>query len=213
MIHVINAKNKDQYRRELHDHFRLRHDVYVDERGWENLRSSDRLERDQFDNDDASYLLAIDNGRVLGGSRFVPTDKPHLLSEVFPHTASVRGVPQAPDIAEWTRFFAKADVRETWKNGGTVAQILCGTIEHLLDEDYSAFTFLFECWFLGRINDMGWGVMPLGLPERIENGWWMAAKVPIDQEVLAATREFCGVSGPVLTNGTADQATSRRHIA
>jgi len=212
MIHLVNSKNRHQYTSELDQHFRMRHDIYVDERHWENLRSPDRYERDQFDNDDASYLLAINDGHVVGGSRFVPTDKPHLLSEIFPHTANVRGVPQASDIAEWTRFFAAAPLRETWRNGGTVAQIVCGTVEYLLDEGYSAFTFLIECWFLGRITDMGWRLMPLGLPEMIEGSWWIAAKVPIDADALASTRRFCGISGSVLANNSSRDSSWRRSV-
>jgi N-acyl-L-homoserine lactone synthetase len=49
------------------------------------LAKPDRLERDQFDNDDAIYLLAIDGRTVVGGSQLVPSTKPHLLSEVLPH--------------------------------------------------------------------------------------------------------------------------------
>jgi len=198
VIHLVNSENKHLYKNEMRDQFRVRHEIYVEERKWEALRAPDRLERDQFDTDDAAYILALDNGRVVGGSRFSPTDKPHLLGEIFPHLADVRGVPRGPDIAEWTRFYAVRDRRATWQGGGTVGQILCGGIEYLLSEGFSAFTFIFEAWFLGRIHDMGWKLSPLGLPAVIENGWWLAAQVPIDQQTLQSTRKFCGVSGSVL---------------
>ena len=189
---------------------RLRHEIYVDERGWEALRSPDRLERDQFDNNEAAYVLAIDKGRVLGGSRFSPTTSPHLLSEIFPHMADVKGVPRAPDIAEWTRFYASRSERASWQNGGTIGQILCGGIEYLLSNGFTAFTFLFEAWFLGRIHDMGWRVRPLGLPSVIENGWWLAAQVDVDEEALHRTRRFCGVAGPVLLQEGIARHTERR---
>src|ERR1044072_6552266 len=98
MIHVINSATRSLYRDELHDHFRIRHDIYVGERGWKALERADGLERDQFDTDDAIYLLGIDNGRVVGGSRLVPTTRPHLLSEVFPHLAAERGVRRDPGV-------------------------------------------------------------------------------------------------------------------
>lgn len=206
MIHLVTAENKHLYQKELFEQFRVRHDIYVDERKWEALRSPDRLERDQFDNDDAAYLLAVENERVVGGSRFSPTDKPHLLSEVFPHMAEVRGVPRAPDVVEWTRLYAIKEKRASWQDGGTIGQLLCSGIEYCLTAGYSAFTFIFEAWFLGRIHDTGWKVIPLGLPAVIENGWWLAAQVPVDNEVLQSTRRYCGVQGSVLLRrGIADR--------
>lgn len=198
MIHLVTAENKHLYKKEMHDQFRIRHEIYVEERGWEALRSMDRLERDPFDTDDAAYLLAIENDRVIGGSRFTPTTKPHLLSEVFPHLADVRGIPRAPDIVEWTRMYAIKEKRASWQNNGAVGQIMSGAIEYCLTEGISAFTFIFEVWHLARMHESGWKVSPLGLPTIIENSWWLAALVKIDDEVLQGTRRFCGVPGPVL---------------
>jgi len=211
VIHLVNADNRHLYKQEMHDQFRIRHDIYVDERGWEALRSPDRLEQDQFDNDDAAYILAIENDRVVGGSRFSPTTKPHLLSEVFPHLAEVRGLPRAPDIVEWTRLYAVKDHRASWRQNGTIAQLLCGGIEWCLSEDITAFTFLFEMWHLPRIHETGWKVRPLGMPALIENDWWLAAEVQVDDQMLHSTRQFCGVPASVLVrNGIAESGRQRR---
>jgi acyl-homoserine lactone synthase len=102
MIHVITGANRHLFEPELLAHFRLRHEIYVVERNWTNLARPDGLERDQFDNEDATYILASENGQITGGSRLVPTTRPHLLSEVFPYLASVRGLPKPADIYEWT---------------------------------------------------------------------------------------------------------------
>ena len=112
MIHVITSANRHLYQAELLAHFRLRHEIYVVERNWKDLARPDGLERDQFDNQDALYILATDNGQVIGGSRLLPTTRPHLLSEVFPHLEYVRGLPRAVDIYEWTRMFVIKSRRE-----------------------------------------------------------------------------------------------------
>src|SRR5665647_12285 len=104
MIHIVNAGNRHLYTEELREHFRIRHEVYVGERGWEMLEKPDGLERGQFDTDDATYVLLIENGEVIGGFRIVPSLKPNLLSEVFPHLAEVKGVPSDPTIFDWTRI-------------------------------------------------------------------------------------------------------------
>lgn len=213
MIHLVTGENKHLYARELHEQHRVRHDIYVDERGWEALRSRDRLERDQFDNDDAVYLLAIENDRVVGGSRFSPTTKPHMLGEVFPHLAEIGGVPRAPDIVEWTRLFAIKGRRASWRGNGTIGQLLCSGIEWCLSEEISAFTFLFEMWHLPKIHDTGWKVIPLGLQTLIENDWWLAAKVPVDERMLRATRQFCEVPESVLVRKGITEPDHRRRYA
>lgn len=198
MIHLVTAENRHLYQKEMQDQFRVRHEIYVEERGWDALRRPDRLEHDAFDTDDAAYLLAIENDRVVGGSRFTPTTKPHLLSEVFPHMAEVKGIPRAPDIMEWTRMYVIKEARGTMQGNGTLGQLWSGAIEYCLTEGLSAFTFIFEVWHFTRMHECRWKLRPLGLPAIIENNMWLAALVEIDEEVLHGTRRFCGVPGPVL---------------
>jgi acyl-homoserine lactone synthase len=199
MIHVITSANRSLYRDELHDHFRIRHDIYVGERGWKALERADGLERDQFDTDDAIYILGIDGGRVVGGSRLVPTMRPHLLSEVFPHLAAERGVPRDPAIFEWTRVFVIKERRDGRNAGRTAGLIICGLLEFCLDQGVSALTAIMETWWLPRFHDMGWTLHPLGLPELVDGSWTTAVMMPIDEATLDTTRAFHNITGPVLT--------------
>ncbi len=48
-VHVVTNENASFYAEELLCYFRWRHLIYVEERGWEDLRREDGLERDQFD--------------------------------------------------------------------------------------------------------------------------------------------------------------------
>ena len=86
--------------------------------------------RDQFDNVDATYILSIENGRVLGGSRLVSTERPNRLSEVFPHLAAVGGVPRDPAIFEWTRVFVVKEHREAANAGRAAGAVICGVLEY-----------------------------------------------------------------------------------
>src|SRR5256885_15204755 len=105
MIHVITSANRGLYGDELQEHFRIRHAIYVGERGWKALERADGLEKDQFDTGDAIYILGIEGGRVVGGSRLVPTIKPHLLSEIFPYLSAQRGVTRDSAGFGWGRLF------------------------------------------------------------------------------------------------------------
>ncbi|MGB8630293.1 MAG: acyl-homoserine-lactone synthase [Xanthobacteraceae bacterium] len=196
MIHVITSANRHLYEPELLTHFRLRHEVYVVERNWKELDHADGLERDQFDNQDATYIMAIDNGEIVGGSRLIPTTNPHLLSEVFPYLASVRGLPRAADTYEWTRMFVIKSRREGRTMGGqTRGMVICGVLEHCLDNGITGLTALVEMFWLPLFHAMGWKLIPLGLPELISGEWSVAVKMPIDEATLESTRAFHGIGG------------------
>ena len=66
-IHVVTRDNRHLYGNELQQYFRLRHEIFVEERGWKDLYRPDGLEIDRYDNEHAVYLLAIDRERVVGG--------------------------------------------------------------------------------------------------------------------------------------------------
>jgi len=208
MIHVITSDNRHLYELELLTHFRLRHEIYVVERNWYDLARADGLERDQFDNEDATYILAIDSGQVIGGSRLVPTTRPHLLSEVFPYLASVRGLPIGVDIYEWTRMFVIKSRREGRTMGGqTRGMVICGVLEHCLENGITSLTALIEMFWLPLFHAMGWNLMPLGLPELINGEWSIAVKMAINEDTLASTRRFHGIAGRVHVPAEANAVT------
>jgi len=196
MIHVITSANRHLYEQELLAHFRLRHEIYVVERKWKELERPDRFERDQFDNQDATYILAVDKDEVVGGSRLIPTTCSHLLSEVFPHLASVRGLPRGGDTYEWTRMFVIKARREGRTMGGqTRGMVICGVLEHCLDNSITNLTAIIEMFWLPLFHAMGWKLIPLGLPELISGEWSVAVKMPIDEVTLESTRAFHGITG------------------
>ncbi len=199
MIHVVTAENRKLYERELLEHHRIRHDIYVRENHWQGLKVEDGRESDQFDNDDTVYILAIEDGRVVGGSRFVPSIKPHLLSEVFPALAAVRGIPRSPDVFEWTRLFAVAERRDRAAPAKSVTgRVLCGGLEFLLGEEATGFTLVTEAWWLSRTHIWGWKLSPLGMPMLVDGEWLVASYVAVDHETLQATRRHYGVEGSVI---------------
>ena len=89
MIHIVTAENEFHYRDEMEQAYRLRHRVFVKEMGWRNLSKPDGREIDQFDDKHAVHMLYIENGKVLGYQRFLPSTRPHLLSEIMPQLCEV----------------------------------------------------------------------------------------------------------------------------
>jgi acyl-homoserine lactone synthase len=197
LIHIVHRKNRHLYKKALMDHFRLRYDIYIKDRKWLDLDRPVPLEIDQFDTLDAFYLLSLDRGRLIGGSRLIPTTRPHLLGEVFPHLAE-RGVPRRPDVFEWTRIFVAKEHRGGRSGGRALGEILCGILEFSLEEGISAITAVAEMWWLPRFLEMGWKVRPLGLPSLIEGEQCGAFLFEVDEAVLDCTRRFFDIAAPVL---------------
>ena len=59
MIHVVTIHNQHLYARQLDEMFRMRHEFYVKQRGWESLTSENNRETDEFDNEADLRKVAI----------------------------------------------------------------------------------------------------------------------------------------------------------
>lgn len=193
-IHVISAANRHLYRATLDSYFRIRYDVFARERGWKAVERSDERDIDAFDRDDTVYLIAIDNDRVVGGQRLVPTTSPHMLSEIFADLAAVKGIPIGPSIWEASRYFV---VRER-RSGRTDCTMLAGVQEFGLEEGISHYSAVIETWWLPRLHEAGFTVRPLGLPTLIENQWAIAAEVEVRESSRDRARALGGLNESVL---------------
>jgi len=192
-VHVITGENRDSYREQIKEYFLLRHEVFIKERGWKDLHHIDGQEIDAYDNANAVYLLAIDQDRVVGGQRLYPTLLPHMMSEVFGHMAQ-RGIPQAYDIFEWTRYFVIKERRM----GRTDCRLLAAIQQFCLEEGIMALTAVVEMWWLPRWQQVGFKVRPLGLPTIIEGQPCIAAEIRISQDSLDRVRNLAGLRGSAL---------------
>lgn len=83
-----------------------RHKIFIERLGW-SLPVENGRESDQFDDPDTLYVIAREpSGAICGCARLLPTTKPYLLSEVFPHLLGGAPVPNTPDVWELSRFAA-----------------------------------------------------------------------------------------------------------
>lgn len=164
MFHVraIDRSNRHLYRNHLEQHFHLRHDIYIGERGWRDLERPDGREIDAFDNDDAIYLLGITaDDRVVAGSRLIPSLKPHLMSEVFPQLAP-NGVPRKFDLFEWTRIFVIPALRRSGHPCLAAGLMYCSLLEYCLQQSIRRLSIVCETFWIDRLTRLGWQPKPLG---------------------------------------------------
>jgi acyl-homoserine lactone synthase len=193
-VHVITSHNRHFYQHMLEEYYRSRHSVFVEERGWRDLASADGREIDRYDNENAIYLLAIDNGRLVGGLRLYPTLLPHMISEAFPHLPNGRGVLRGPTIFECTRYFIVKERR----TGRADCRLLAAFQEFCLEEGTTEATAVVEMWWLPRWHQAGFKVRPLGLPTMVENQPCIAAAIEISHDSLLQVRRLAGLRGSCL---------------
>lgn len=194
MIHVISNANRHLYESAIEQHFALRHHLFVEERGWEALRRPDGREIDNYDNEDTIYLLALEDDRVVGGHRLYPTTKSSMMSDIFPHLASVRGFPCDPTIWEWSRYFIVPDRRD----GNLNLRLMAAVQEFCLGQGIEQVSAIIEMWWLPRFQDAGFVITPLGLPALVENAWTMAALIEINESTLRSLRQRTGETSVIL---------------
>jgi acyl-homoserine lactone synthase len=187
MIRVIDRHNRDRFRRSLDQQFRLRRDVFVAERGWKDFDRG-AYETDQYDTDDAVYLVSLDKtDTVVGGMRLYPTLKPHMLSETFSHMID-GPVPQRSDMLELTRFALAAHARDS----RTYCEMFLGLLEYGLSEGLAGTTALMRTLRIPVIQNIGMKVAPLGLPREIDGELQTAVLIEMSEESLARVRKSAG---------------------
>ncbi|MBS0535052.1 MAG: GNAT family N-acetyltransferase [Proteobacteria bacterium] len=193
-VHVVTSANRHLYGDILESYHRIRHDVFVKERGWKAIERTDGRDIDAYDHDNTVHLIAIEGDRVVGGERLTPTTSPHMLNEVFPALAAIKGVPIGDSIWEGSRYFV---VRER-RVGRTDCMLLAALQEFALDEGITHYSIVIETWWLPRLHEAGFVVRPLGLPTLIENQWALAAAIDVGASNLEQARALGGITGSVL---------------
>lgn len=199
MIELVTGNNAALFKRELEEMFRLRYELYVKRRGWSALDRGDGREIDQFDNDDAVYLLGTEGerGSVIAGTRLMPTVGPHLMANVFPHIAA-RGVPRAPNILEMTRYFVDPKAGRGARARRLGGEVLCAMFEYAIARDINYITVVCDTFFLPQMRVCGWVYETLGPPYDYGEGRCIAVKFEASERVLASTRKARGIEGPCL---------------
>jgi acyl-homoserine lactone synthase len=199
VIYVVDCRNRTNYQRQLEQMFRVRHRIYVVERGWKALWRPDGREVDEFDTEHAVYLLGLnDQGSVTGGTRLVPTSGPHLLRDVFPHLVASGQIPQSDTIYEWTRYFLTNEPADRIARRRASGELLCAMFEYGIATGLTHFSLVCDTFFLPMFHEARWKIVELGPATAYDEGTCIAVRFEVSEAVLRSTREARGVAGPVL---------------
>lgn len=184
MIHQFSHKQlcaQAALRRTMHED---RKRVFVDTLNWD-LPCDGQEERDQFDGEQATYLvLQDDQGAHRCSVRLLDTNGPHILGDIF-HQLCDGPVPRGPDVKEITRYLASPRVRavERLHARNMMARAL---IEYGLNQGISRYTAVCDLAFLNQILAAGWHCDPLGLPQVVGGAIVGAFCIHVEPGAIAA---------------------------
>lgn len=169
MVVIRNGIEQALSDRVFRSMFEERKRVFVDLLGWDIPVLAGRYEIDQFDDDEATYIVVTDGtGEHCGSARLLRTDRPHILDTIFPYLCD--DIPPAgPTVREITRFCLarrlKARERLATRN-----RLVSALVEHALCNGITTYTGVAEWAWFQQILAFGWQCLPLGMPSNADRG-------------------------------------------
>ena len=197
MILLLNAANRDAFPALMDDMFRIRHEVFVDLKGWEELRRPDGRETDPWDRADSLYLLAVDGDRVLGGARFTGGHGPTLAGAILPELFA-DAPPIGEDLLEMSRLFART--LETARDllSPVISEVLVAATElQRIVGGRGALTIM-ELRLAQSLLAWGGHPEPLGLPQRTRDGVLIGVMSHATALASRNLRRARGMKGPAV---------------
>src|SRR3954453_23946269 len=204
MIKVVHNGNRSRCSDLLDRQFRLRHEVFVKERGWTRFEIDGIYEKDRYDDDSAIYLIALDEcEHVAGGFRLYPTVLPHMLSEHFANLVD-RAVPGGADLLELTRFA----MRRTERRSRHYFELLVAIQQYGLDEGLAGYTSVINPARIPILQELGFEIEPLGLPQSLRGETIIAFLFHVTEDCLSRARTAADIHTSVF-----ERAATERQIA
>jgi N-acyl-L-homoserine lactone synthetase len=201
MSHILRFDTDPIPDRVLRDMFAARKAVFVDLLKWDVPVIDGRYEIDQFDDPHARYLVLGDaDGHHLGSARLLPTERPHLLGDLYPQLCEDTP-PTGPDIFEITRFCLDRRLRAAERR--QVRDTLVTALAHYaIANAIRSYSAIADLAWLQQILGFGWRCRPLGRPVMHAGRMLGALRIDIDADTPRLLAE-AGIAGLPTLHGDA----------
>lgn len=197
-VHIVNASNRALYLDEIEAMHRHRYEMFVEERGWRALESPDRLDIDEFDNEYATYLIAIDDmGNVTGSARLIPSWRPNMLKNLFPEYCE-KEVPVGPGVWEWSRHATPGRRYSKRFNIKTQLYLNIAVLEFGQSRGMEWVYGILEADLMPWTAQLGWQSRLLGPPQNYGEGFAVASISPVTSGHLHQLRAEANLADAVL---------------
>ena len=175
----------------LEQMFRLRADVFGGRLKWDVTITASG-ERDQYDDLNSTYILAIFGGnKVVGCARLLPAVGPTMLERTFPQLLADGSLNSTSRMIESSRFCVDTTLF-AGRGGGQLhlatLTMFAGIIEWSMANGYDKIVTATDLRFERILNRAGWPMARLGVPVAIGNTVAIAGTLPADQESFEQVR-------------------------
>jgi acyl homoserine lactone synthase len=189
-IDIVTWGNAHFYGDALAQSYQVRHRAFIEKQNWD-VPHCYGMEYDTYDTPAAVYLLARNEfGRVLGLSRLIPTIRPYMLDEIWPHMLGQRVGAHEDDVWEATRFAVDPDL-DTKSRQGVAIAITLACLEFGVANGIKSYFVLSPLAILRRVigkGGAGCAYTPLGAQEVFGHTRVSAAEVAVDEQTLFQAR-------------------------
>ncbi|KDR86547.1 autoinducer synthase [Agrobacterium sp. TS43] len=169
----------------------LRAEVFGGRLEWD-VAITDGDERDQYDDLNPTYILAVSGGnKVVGCARLLPAIGPTMLELTFPQLLADGSLNATSAMIESSRFCVDTTL-PAGRGGGQLhlatLTLFAGIIEWSMAHGYDKIVTATDLRFERILNRAGWPMARLGEPVAIGNTVAIAGTLPADQASFEQVR-------------------------
>jgi len=176
----------------------LRFRIFKERLGWLKGESISRMEFDEYDTDNAVYLVKIDpeDHEVCACTRLIQTTYPYLLANSFPHFVE-KELPRSESCYETSRFAADVDKKQPFNITG---ELVAAMLEFGVAIGMRHYVSLSDIRIEKLLLRSGWDPTPLGPVGKTANEDSVAFIYTVNQEILGNVRLKSKVESDLIVN-------------
>jgi acyl-homoserine lactone synthase len=202
MIVVFKGSQRRRFAGYFELMFSLRYTVFIKEMGWNLPASQTKREIDEYDVDQAIYLLDVTgDGSVQGTVRLTPTVSYSVVADRFSHLVKIGEPARSPLVYEATRYIFRPLSRTARENRAAKARLLAAMVEWCLAHKLSHVQGVVDMTAFPHWIELVPQTIPLGLPHPYGGGRGapgggecIAFRWPATWEVIEGLRAYGGLS-------------------
>lgn len=189
----------------LLDMHRVRTKIFRDRMKWDVNVNEMELEIDDYDLPETIYVLSLDpDNNVVGTWRFLMTDQPSMIRNLWPHYLETLPIPQSAFMCETSRFGVylegdKSPERQKNINRAT-AEMLIGLIDACIKCGITDMFTLYNVKIKRLLERIGFRPFATSAVIDLEGEDTVTAHFKMDFELLNAIRAKTGIDLQIAPN-------------
>ncbi|MHA1179191.1 MAG: acyl-homoserine-lactone synthase [Alphaproteobacteria bacterium] len=186
MIHIVTPETALTHHDLLEQAYRMRHRIFVEEKGWAAWTKPDRRERDEYDPGGSISFLAMSQGRVAGCARLVPgggMNKEIITKE------KLAALTSRPQFCGLGRFCVETEIRGGTKIKNLASGLILSVLDYALENDIPKIFCETDPNFLILLRFLGLRVEFVGKPMPYYGRTMLMGIIDVTEEGLENCRD------------------------